>query len=206
MKNILLLFIATAVLASCSAPKYAYYFDNHDYQAGKRKKQAPVNEVTRVTVEEIMQTVQAQQVEEPVLVASTGKEIYPASATVTAPENTTPLVLNHKEKHAMKKQMKEQIKSAIKEYKKQVLESPKPAGGDKNQIVALILAIFLGGFGIHRFYIGKTKTALLQLLLLLLGLFLIIPLYVLAVWVLIDIIRIIMGTLTPEGGSYNPKL
>jgi hypothetical protein len=33
----------------------------------------------------------------------------------------------------------------------------------KNKIVALILAIFLGGLGFHRFYVGKIGTGLLWL-------------------------------------------
>ncbi|TCV96775.1 cytochrome c oxidase assembly factor Coa1 family protein [Biostraticola tofi] len=34
----------------------------------------------------------------------------------------------------------------------------------KNRIVALLLAVFLGIFGIDRFYLGKTKTAILKLI------------------------------------------
>jgi TM2 domain-containing membrane protein YozV len=202
MKNIFLIFLAVVVLASCSAPKYAYYFDNHDYQAGKRKKQTPGNEVTRVTPEEIMQALQAvPQSNEPVAIASTSKEIYPSSATVKAPDNTQSFKLSKKEKH----DLKIQVKSAIKDYKKQTPESVQ-AGGDKNQLVTLLLAIFLGMLGIHRFYIGRSGTVLLQLGLFVLGIFLVIPLYVLAVWVLVDIIRIVMGKLKPASGSYNPEL
>jgi TM2 domain-containing membrane protein YozV len=203
MKNILLTFLAVVALASCSAPKYAYYFDNHDYQAGKRKKQAPVNEVTRVTPEEIMQAVQAvSQGAEPIAIASAGKEFYPSMSTVKATDNTTPFKVSKKDKHDLKRQMK----SAIKDYKKQNHEGSQAAGGDKNQLVALLLAIFLGFLGIHRFYIGRVGTAIAQLLLLILGLILLIPLYALAVWVLIDIILIAMGNLVPKNGSYNPKL
>ena len=34
----------------------------------------------------------------------------------------------------------------------------------KSKIVALLLAFFLGGFGIHRFYVGKIGTGILYLL------------------------------------------
>jgi uncharacterized membrane protein len=40
MKTNLLVVLAAIVLASCSAPKYAYKFDYHDYNAGRKEKQA----------------------------------------------------------------------------------------------------------------------------------------------------------------------
>ena len=38
----------------------------------------------------------------------------------------------------------------------------------KSRLVYIILAIFLGGFGVHNFYAGYTKNAVIQLLLTLL--------------------------------------
>src|SRR5690625_3292477 len=62
----------------------------------------------------------------------------------------------------------------------------------KSMVVAYLLWFFLGGAGAHRFYIGKTGSAITMLILflvgwgttwLIIGFFLIIPLYI---WVLID--------------------
>jgi len=41
-----------------------------------------------------------------------------------------------------------------------------PAAGksDKNKITALLLCIFLGGLGVHRFYVGKIGTGIVWLL------------------------------------------
>ncbi len=67
-------------------------------------------------------------------------------------------------------------------------------GGGKSQLVALLLVIFLGGLGIHRFYLGYTWQGIVQLLTF--GGFF-------GIWVLIDLVRIIIGTLEPKNGPYD---
>jgi TM2 domain-containing membrane protein YozV len=64
---------------------------------------------------------------------------------------------------------------------------------EKSTAVAYLLLIFLGHFGIHRFYVGKTGSGIFQLILGLTGaatawlLIGFIPLAVLWVWLLIDL-------------------
>src|SRR5690349_15723924 len=41
---------------------------------------------------------------------------------------------------------------------------PAPTAGQKNKTTAGLLAIFLGGFGIHKFYLGFTAAGLVFLL------------------------------------------
>jgi TM2 domain-containing membrane protein YozV len=41
--------------------------------------------------------------------------------------------------------------------------SDKPAGAEK-KVVAGILGILLGGFGIHKFYLGYTKEGIIQII------------------------------------------
>lgn len=62
----------------------------------------------------------------------------------------------------------------------------------KNWIAALLLCIFLGGLGIHRFYVGKVGTGILMLLTG--GVFGIL-------WI-IDIIMIAVGSFTDKGGRF----
>lgn len=76
------------------------------------------------------------------------------------------------------------------------LTSPAAIGGDKSQVTALILAVLIGGLGIHRFYLGYTWQGVVQLLTL--GGF--------GIWSLIDLIRIITGDLQPKDGSYSKTL
>ena len=49
------------------------------------------------------------------------------------------------------------------------------AAGSKDKIVAALLAFFLGGLGIHKFYLGKTTAGVIMLVCGTLGLLLIIP-------------------------------
>lgn len=71
----------------------------------------------------------------------------------------------------------------------------KQMAGD-NQVVALILSIFLGGLGIDRFYLGYTGIGILKLL----------TGGVFGILYLIDIVRIATGDLKPKGGSYSETL
>lgn len=101
------------------------------------------------------------------------------------------------------------LKMAQKAIKKDIKRAKKgkaPAGGgDRNQLVALLLAVFLGGLGVHSFYLGNTLKGILQILLLLTS-FLIIPGIALLIWVIVDIVRIATGSLTPKNGVYDPEL
>ena len=76
----------------------------------------------------------------------------------------------------------------------------------KSRLVALLLAIFLGGFGIHRFYLGHTSSAIGMIALCVIGIITtavvvgIILLIILGIWVLIDIIKIAIGTFNDKNG------
>lgn len=61
----------------------------------------------------------------------------------------------------------------------------------KSKMAAGLLAIFLGVFGVHNFYLGYTGKAVAQLLITLLSCFILSP--VSAIWALIEGIQILAG-------------
>ena len=61
---------------------------------------------------------------------------------------------------------------------------------DKNFVATLLLCVLLGGLGVHRFYVGKIGTGILQL----------ITMGGLGIWALIDLIIIAIGKFTDKDG------
>ena len=60
--------------------------------------------------------------------------------------------------------------------------------GDKNKIVAALLAFFLGGLGIHKFYLGKTTAGIIMLICGTIGWLLILPGLAMAIIAFIEFI------------------
>ena len=69
--------------------------------------------------------------------------------------------------------------------------------GDKQAWIALVLAFFLGAFGAHRFYVGRTGSAIAMFLLTLT----IVGVLITGIWALIDMIVIITGNFTDANGK-----
>jgi TM2 domain-containing membrane protein YozV len=88
----------------------------------------------------------------------------------------------------------QQLKKATKIQKR--LNKKAKSNGSISQPVAIILAALLGTLGIHRFYLGYTGIGIIQLL----------TFGGLGIWSLIDLIRIILGDLKPNGGEYDETL
>ena len=65
------------------------------------------------------------------------------------------------------------------------------AAGNKSKTTALLLCLFLGGIGVHRFYLGYTLFGVIQLL----------TGGGLGIWALIDRVRLITGSLKDSEGK-----
>ena len=79
-------------------------------------------------------------------------------------------------------------------YSQPVYGQPVVAGPPKQWLVALILGLFFGGFGVHNFYLGYTNRAIIQLILTIT----VIGAPITGVWVLVELILILM-----RSGSYG---
>ncbi len=86
----------------------------------------------------------------------------------------------------------EQTTTVIEDDSKDAFAAPAASDG-KSQIVALLLCWLVGIIGIHRFYLGYTWQGIVQIL----------TLGGLGIWTLIDLVRIIIGTLKPKDGEYD---
>ncbi|MBU6376395.1 MAG: TM2 domain-containing protein [Bdellovibrionales bacterium] len=79
-----------------------------------------------------------------------------------------------------------------KAMKVEVRGAPEPDRSEKSFVATLLLCLFLGLFGVHRFYAGRVGTGILMLLTL--GLF--------GLWAMLDLVMIAMGRFTDGKGNF----
>ena len=70
------------------------------------------------------------------------------------------------------------------------MEMPAQGTSDKGFVPAILLCFFLGMLGVHRFYVGKIGTGVLQL----------VTFGGLGIWVLVDFIMIVTGNFKDKQG------
>ena len=88
------------------------------------------------------------------------------------------------------------------QYQQQFQQPMTPVQG-KSKIAAGLLAIFLGCFGVHNFYLGYTGKAVAQLLITILSCFILSP--ITAIWSLIEGILILTGSIGTDASGMPLK-
>ena len=67
--------------------------------------------------------------------------------------------------------------------------SPITSSPEKSRNIYILIAFFLGCFGVHNFYIGRTTRGILQLILFFLFIF-IVPIIILWIWIVVDMLTV----------------
>ena len=100
MKNKITALLAVILLASCSAPKYSYYFDHYKYNTGKKQNQG-TNE-------------SARSIDQPLLMASTSRQPIVLDEAVktaaTSPIQKTSSQLTKSDRKTLRHELKKEIK------------------------------------------------------------------------------------------------
>ena len=154
MKNIVIVILAVVILASCSAPKYSYYFSH-------QKNAVAVNQTPAFS------NVGSTSVEPQSLTASTSAAPVIVSETVTAPVvRKTYLQMNRVERKMLRHQLKREIKSFMAGKKSmESVKSAQASGMDHD----LKLASIFGAVGIVGLLIGGDVFSIIGGIMLLVG-------------------------------------
>lgn len=205
-KQLLLALVAITTLATSCQKNTVGYFNNSQAVSYKEaKKEAKI--VSQATIKE--------EVDKQIITASVDESIVSTSVLEKAVVENNNVVNETKQmtfagqkvdskaeflaltpakiKESTGKSLTFKEKIVLKTTQKQLKRSNAPVAGDKSHIAAILLSFFLGGLGIHRFYLGYTWQGVVQLLTL--GGF--------GIWALIDFVRIIIKDLEPKDGSYK---
>jgi TM2 domain-containing membrane protein YozV len=190
----------TLLLSSCSIEK-RHYLSGYSVQwnHGKNKIKSNADTENKLANLELKLTTEQKSVVDDkakTLTASLDNKpvLLPVSNSLDLPiksNKKAESIVYHKNKSGQVFETKTNVK-AVKKIKNEQA-SATLAGGTKSWVVALLLCVFLGLLGIHRFYLGYPLIGILELLTG--GLFGIL-------WI-IDLILIIFRALKPKDGDYN---
>lgn len=195
-------FILSLFIISCSSSSFVQNSGRMNYA----KKQGQIQTQSNA-IEQSEEVAIIEEIPESYNKISSKIETTEASPTADKPESNNSIdVKSAQVEKASQEVTKKEIKSLIKSEKKDSKHpnnTAKATSGD-DQLIALLLCIFLGMFGVHRFYLGDKKRGMLILALTLIGaVFFWLPiisflvLFVAAIIVFIDFIKLIIGSLGP---------
>lgn len=206
--------VAAMILTSCSQSDQVMtdsFIQKRKYNKGffiakksaKKDNQLVINQKNEEVKEEkaVEKSSANEQLPSKTLTASANEKVSTIEVKESKPltSKSTEAI---KENVVASKKVEKLIEKAEKAQEKQNLEAANapaaaaPVSSGKDQLIALLLVIFVGGIGIHRFYLGYTWQGVVQLL----------TGGGCGIWALIDLIRIITGDLQPKDGKYSKTL
>ena len=171
--------------------------NNNPVKQTPKKVKAKSDVVAQNTENVIVQSVNST--ENTVVEASTVSAGVVSSNILAKNEVATVKYPTQSSTHAVKSSTvisKKAAVNAISNTNTKAVKKNADPGEGKSQLIALILCIFVGVLGIHRFYLGYTMEGVVQLL----------TAGGCGIWSLIDLVRIITGDLKPKDGDYTEKL
>ena len=129
---------------------------------------------------------------------SAGASVVPHQATEPNPiiASVTPDQLMKMSPAEFQKLTGKKMNFLQKKAFKMIQKKASKSAAGKSQLTAVLLCFFLGGLGVHRFYLGYTWQGVVQLL----------TLGGLGIWSLIDFIRLLTGSLQPKNEEYEKTL
>ena len=140
MRSKIIFLLAIVVLASCSSPKYAYYFDHHNYNTVRKQSVTP-NEASLLSINP--QELTASNSNTPVTFTANAE---PA----TSPVAKTYMQMNKAERSVLRHHLKREIKSFVSSKKLDETHAAAATGWDED----LKLAAIFGAVGLTGLIIG----------------------------------------------------
>jgi TM2 domain-containing membrane protein YozV len=205
-KQLLLALVAITTLATSCQKNTVGYFNNSQavsYKEAKKEAKTATQDIITENVDKQILTSSAEELivstsvlekavaENNVAVNETKQMIFAGQKASSKQEFLALTPAKIKESTGKSLTFKE--KMVLKATQKQLKKNNTAGSDDKSHVAAILLSFFLGGLGIHRFYLGYTWQGVVQLL----------TLGGLGIWALIDFVRIIIKDLEPKDGSYN---
>lgn len=206
---LLVLGIGAASLSSCSRANYAFNPAGPSYLGTAR---VHTSEALVTPEPELMASadaatpapqvaparVAAAALARPHAAPLTHRAVHTSAASAAAvAEAAVPVTAQTTLTKAERKELKQALRQAVQQQKKATSPSGVSADG-KSQLVAALLCFFLGALGVHDFYLGYIGKGILQIFLSLIVIGFIL--------VIIDLVRILTGSLKPKNGEYEKKL
>lgn len=197
MRKLVLATFALVFFASCTIEKRQHMSGYHFEWNGKKENSLSVENKSQLLEQNPIgngETLQASIVEEVELITEEASATNKVGVLIP----TTPVYLKTETKSHVVGELSKDSRFAIQESNQEVTTSEKAnasatSSSDKSWLIALLLCFFLGGLGIHRFYLGYTGIGVLMLL----------TGGVFGLLVIIDFVRILIRDLGPKEGSYN---